>query len=165
MAVLPLSALVSLKDPIKSLALPAVALGLLAGCTAFEPETVACPDIKVIKGYENVAVTGATLGQDVTMRVNGVDAVCSAIEAGQRMNVDLGLMIKRPGDDLSKIEMVNVDVTFAYIDANGDVIGRQIYSDEAFITSFTAKSRPIMRIKLDVPDDTRVVFGLGKALN
>ena len=165
MAVLPSSVVVSLKDPIKSLALPAVALCLLAGCSAFEPETVPCPEIKVIKGYENVLVTGATLGQDVTMRVNGVDAVCSDIEAGRRMNVDLGLMIKRQDDDLSKIEKVNLDVTFAFIDTNGDVIGRQIYSDEAFITSFTAKSRPIMRIKLDVPDDTRVVFGLGKALN
>ena len=62
------------------------------------------------------------------------------------MNVDLGLMIKRQDDDLSKIEKVNLDVTFAFIDTNGDVIGRQIYSDEAFITSFTAKSAPIMRI-------------------
>lgn len=165
MAVLPLSAVVFLKDPIKRLALPAAALSLLAGCTAFEPETVPCPEIKVIKGYENVRVTGETLGQDVTMRVNGVDAFCTDIEAGRRMNVDLGLMIKRPGDDLSKIEKVNVDVTFAYIDANGDIVSRQIFSDEAFITSFTAKSRPIMRMKLDVPDETRVVFGLGKALD
>ena len=123
------SALISccfLKDPIKSLALAGSCALPAGGCTAFEPETVPCPEIKVIKGYENVRVTGETLGQDVTMRVNGVDAFCTDIEAGRRMNVDLGLMIKRPGDDRSKIEKVNVDVTFAYIDANGDIVSRQI---------------------------------------
>ena len=165
MAVLPLSAVVFLKDPIKSLALPAAALSLLAGCMAFEPETVPCPEIKVIKGYENVRVTGETLGQDVTMRVNGVDAFCTDIEAGRRMNVDLGLMIKRPAMIFPRSKrsmlMSPLPISMPMVISSA---GRSLAMKPSS-RALRRKSRPIMRMKLDVPDETRVVFGLGKALD
>ena len=44
-----------LKDPIKSLALRQLRFACWPAVHGFEPETVPCPEIKVIKGYENVS--------------------------------------------------------------------------------------------------------------
>lgn len=148
---------------LKQMAVPMLGLSLLAGCSSIGKDQVACPELKAMKGFEYVTSTGATLGQDVTIRVNGVDTACYDAEDGHRMDIDLGLMIKRPDDDIQKIEQVDVDVTFAFLNDQGEVIGREIISDEVFIGSYSSKSRPVLSFGIDVPAGSRVVFGLGRA--
>ena len=156
---------ISLVGSFKRMMFPVLGLGLLAGCSAFEPDQVACPNIKALEDYEYVMTKGDTLGQDVTIRVNGVDTACYETEEGHRMEIGLGLMLKRPADDIQKIEKVGVDVTFAFLDSNDDVVGREIRFDDVFIGSFKNKSRPVLLFDIDIPADTRVVFGLGRAVN
>lgn len=149
---------------LKSFIAPVIGIGMLASCSGFEPDYIACPSVSALKGYENVALTGADHGQEVTMRLNGVGTRCYAIEGGDRMEVELGLFIKRLDENLRVIERVPVALTLVYLDADDQVVGRHIFEEEAYIGSYKDRSRPVFPFSVDVPQGTRVVIGLGQAV-
>lgn len=148
---------------LKKTALAGGALMLLAGCSAFEPDYIACPSISVRDGADQAVLVGADYGQPVAMRVNGVGTTCLDDGDTIAMLVELGMLLKRDTDDLNTEERVPLDVTFAFLDANDRVVSRHIHSQDGFISSFFLKARPVYPIELDVPKGTRVVMGLGKA--
>jgi len=139
--------------------------GLMAGCAAFQPDVVACPDIAVAKGAEKVVMIGADLQHPVTMRFNGVSAECTPRRDGVAMKVDLGLMLKRAPENWNKTERVPFDVTLAFVDDKDEVVSRYVFSEEAFIADQSVKSRPTFVFRTHVPAGTRVVMGLGRAVS
>ncbi|XDZ65075.1 hypothetical protein AB8880_09075 [Alphaproteobacteria bacterium LSUCC0684] len=139
--------------------------GLMAGCSAFQPEIVACPDIAVAGGAEKVVTIGADLQHPVTIRFNGVSAECTPRRDGYAMKVDLGLMLKRAPENWNKTERVPFDVTLAFVDDKDEVVSRYVFSEEAFIADRSVKSRPTFVFRTNVPSGTRVVMGLGRAVS
>lgn len=141
----------------------ATAAVALVGCSAFEPDYIACPTISVLDGAEKITTVGAELGQVVTVRVNGAGARCTDNGNGVDMEFELGLMIKRDMENIDKSERVVVDTTMAFLDSDGQVTERLVFSKDAFIPDYQIKSRPILSINTKVPAGMRVVFGLGRA--
>jgi hypothetical protein len=81
------------------------------------------------------------------------------------MSVELGLLIRRSERSVEKSgERVKIDATFAFVDANDQVVGREVVGDSAIIGGFKEKSRPDFSFSFDVPEGTRVVLGLGRAI-
>ena len=156
---------ISLASLMRRMVVPLLGLGLLGGCSFFAAEEVACPELKARKDYENVLTVGTALGQELAVRVDGVGTACYATDEGHRMDIALGLLITRPADEVSAIENVDIDVTFAFVDGAGNVVAREILSEETFIHRFDARSRSVMLMRIDVPAGSRVVFGLGRAEN
>ena len=142
-----------------------LAAGMLAGCSTFEPERVACPDIAAAAGAENVVTIGADLKHEVSIRFNGVSAECTPRGDGYAMKMELGLMLKRSQADWNKTERIPFDVTLAFVDDANEVVSRYVFSEEAFIGDRLVKSRPTFVLRTNVPAGTRVVMGLGKAVS
>ena len=136
---------------------------VLSACSTFEPEYIACPDIRVKEGAEKAVMIGADYGHYVTMRVNGVDGTCTEGDGFTDMKVELGLLFKREGENLAKAERVPLDVTFAFLNDQDELQSRYVYSYDLFIPNYQAESYPVAIINIEVPDNTRVIFGLGKA--
>jgi hypothetical protein len=152
----------TLVSPFRSI-LPAAACALLiAGCSAFEPEYTACPPIKAVEGAERVSTIGATLGQPITMRINGVTARCVATSDGFDMDIELGLFARRDMSTSTNIEEIAIDATFAFLDSNDQVVERKVVSETAYFRNSQGTSRPKLDISIDVPSGTRVIMGLGK---
>ncbi len=135
----------------------------LTACGTFEPDYVACPEISVSKSAERAYVEGITLGQVAQVRFNGMSAQCIATSDGHDLEIDLGFLMKRDISESSLSEEVPLDVTFAFVDANDQVVSRSVYSFSAFFPDYKNKSRPIFGLKSEIPAGTRVVMGLGKA--
>ena len=136
---------------------------LLSSCSTFEPDYVACPDISVSEKAERVYVEGIKLGQIAQVRFNGVNARCVATSTGYDMEMELGFLLKRDISDSSLSEEVPLDLTFAYVGENDQVMSRYVHSTSVFFSDYRDKSRPIILINTEIPAGTRVVMGLGKA--
>lgn len=148
----------------KSKLMPATfAALLLSSCSTFEPDYVACPDISVSEKAERVYVEGIKLGQIAQVRFNGANARCVATSTGFDMEMELGFLLKRDISDSSLSEEVPLDITFAYVDDNDQVVSRYVRSASVFFPDYLDKSRPIISINTEVPAGTRIVMGLGKA--
>jgi len=146
-------------------ALPVLCMAaLVASCSAFGPKEVACPDIAVAQGAEKVVTLGADLQHEVTIRFNGVAAECTPRGDGFAMKMELGLLLKREPENWNQTERVPFDVTLAFIDSNDEVVSRFVFSNEAFIGDRSTKSRPTFTFKANIPAETRVVMGLGRAI-
>ena len=137
----------------------------LTACSTFEPEKVACPDISVSQGAERAYIEGVKLGQLAYVRVNGAWSECVATSTGFDMELQLGLLMKRDISDSSLSEEVPIDITFAFVDGNDNVVSRYVHSDTVFFPDYLDKSRPTLIITKDIPAGTRIVFGLGKAID
>lgn len=139
-------------------------LGLTA-CSSFEPEYVACPDVKALAGAENVILTGTKSGQKVTARFDGVSPKCVATPDGYQMDLGFALIIRRDLSVHAKVEEVPIDLTIAYIDKNDEVVDRSVESFTGFLPTSMSGSRPVFNVRDDVPAGTRVVLALGRKAN
>ena len=139
------------------------AAALLAGCATFKPDTVDCPNLSVREGTERVTMLGTDGIALVSLRVWRAAAQCVPGRDGVEMQVGLALVVERATDQPQEVERVPFDVTFAFLDAGGEVVSRHVHSDNIYMQGFRLRTTPIVTIDLDVPDGTRVVFGLGKA--
>ena len=137
----------------------------LSGCSTFEPEKVACPSISISKGAERAYIEGVKLGQLAYVRVNGAWSECAPTQSGFDMELQLGLLLKRDISDSSLSEEVPIDITFAFVDSNDNVVSRYVHSDTVFFPDYQDKSRPTLIIEKEIPAGTRIVFGLGKAID
>lgn len=148
----------------KSVALTVAALSLSA-CSTFEPDYVACPDISVSDQADRAYVEGITIGQLAYARFNGVGSRCVVTSTGYDMEMELGLLLKRDISETSLSEEVPIDVTFAFVNDNDEVVSRYVYSKSVFFPDYRDKSRPVLFINTEIPAGTRVVMGLGKAVD
>lgn len=139
-------------------------LGLTA-CTSFEPEYVACPDVKALAGAENVVLAGTNTGQKVTARFDGVSPKCVATPDGYDMDLGVALIIRRDLSAYTKVEEVPIDLTIAYIDKNDEVVDRSVQSFTGYLPTGRSGSRPVFNIDDDIPAGTRVVLALGRKIN
>ena len=136
---------------------------MLSGCSTLKPDPVDCPNLSVLENTEKVALLGANQGDLVALRVWRVASQCVEGGNGTRMQVGLALVLERETDQPQEVERVPFDVTFAFLDANGEVVSRHVHSDDLYMQAFGLRTNPVVTIEMDVPDNTRVVFGLGKA--
>lgn len=141
----------------------ALAAVLLSGCTTFKKEEIACPSIKVREGTESAAITGADQGDQVSLRIRKVETSCVAGGKGTEMRAGFSLMLERKTERPQLAERIPFDITFAFLGPNDEVVSRYVYSDDVHMRGSRLTTRPTVNIKLDVPDNTRVVFGLGRA--
>ena len=136
---------------------------LLAGCSTFRPEYVDCPSIKLREGTERVVLLGADRGDLVSMRIRETAARCTRGRSGTEMRVGLALRLDRETGQPEFAERVRFDATFAFLDSGDQVVSRYVYSDDIHMQAFRLTTRPIVTIEFDVPEGTRVVFGIGRA--
>ena len=139
-------------------------LGLTA-CTSFEPDYIACPEVKALAGAENVILTGKNTGQQVSARFDGVSAKCLATSTGYDMELGIALILRRDLDVNAKVEEVPIDLTIAYIDKNDEVVARSVRSFTGYLPTISSGSRPVFSIDDDIPAGTRVVLALGRTTN
>lgn len=147
----------------KLLAASALSL-MLTACSAFEPDYVECPDISVSDKADRAYIEGITLGQIALARFNGASSRCVVTDTGYDMQMELGLLLKRDISVSSLSEEVPVDITFAFVDKDGNVVSRHVHSSNVFFPDYLDKSRPLLGIRAEIPAGTRVVMGLGKAV-
>ena len=136
---------------------------LLAGCSSLKPDTVDCPELSVRLGSDKVAVLGDDQISLVSVRVWRAAAQCIPGRNGRKMQVGLALVVERQTDQPEDTERIPFDVTFAFLDAGGGVVSRHVHSDDIYMQAFRMRTTPVVTVEMDVPDNTRVVFGLGKA--
>ena len=136
---------------------------LLAGCGSFRPDTVECPNLRVLENTERVSILGAEQGDLVSLRVWRVASQCIQGRGGLEMQVGLALAVERETSQPQGVERVPFDVTFAFLDANGAVVSRYVHSELVAMQGFRLRTNPVVTVEMTVPDNTRVVFGLGKA--
>lgn len=139
-----------------------VAATMLAGCSAFEPDYVACPSIKAVDGTGRVEVTGDPSGAPIQLRLNGVRGLCTVNSDGFDLVLQVGLFARRDLTANVKTDEYNIDITMAFLDSNDQVVGRHIHSASGFFAELEEKSRPTLKISTDIPAGTRVILGLGK---
>ena len=152
------------KSPkIATLILAAPLVSLLASCAALEPEYTQCPNIRVSDKADRAYVQGKIIGQIAYVRVNGVNARCVANSDGFNMEMELGFLMRRDISQSASGEEIPLDVTLAYLDQEGNVVGRYIHSQSAFFATRSDKSRPVFTINTNIPPSTRIVMGIGKA--
>lgn len=139
-------------------------LGLTA-CTSFEPDYIACPEVKALAGAENVTLTGKNTGQEITARFDGVSAKCIATPNGYDMDLGFALILRRDLSVYAKVEEVPIDITIAYVDKNDEVVARTARSFTGFLPTSKSGSRPVFNLSDDIPQGTRVVLALGRTVN
>ena len=147
---------------VRSAATAALMTATLSGCSVFDPEYTACPSIKAVEGAENVATTGTILGQDISIRLNGVTAKCVATSDGHDLELEIGLLARRDMSSSAKTEEVAVDFTLAFLDKDDNPVAREVKSYKAYFPDFSEKSRPTFTFSTEIPAGTRVILGLGK---
>jgi hypothetical protein len=145
-----------------------VAAGILAAtvasCNPLKRDYVACPDIRISDQAEGGFLEGANLGQVVHIRVISADIKCVATDEGHDLDIELGFLMRRDISDNGLPEEIIIDVTFAYLDADDNVVSRYVYSDDVAFRENRDTGRPILVFSVDIPADTRVVMGIGKAI-
>jgi hypothetical protein len=145
-----------------------VAAGILAAtltsCGTFNPDYVTCPDIRISDQADRGFVEGTTLGQAVYIRVISADTKCVTTKEGHDLDIELGFQMRRDISDNALPEEIMIDVTFAFLDANDNVVSRYIYSDDVEFRENRDTGRPILVFSVEIPADTRVVMGIGKAV-
>lgn len=139
-------------------------LGLTA-CTSFEPDYIACPEVKALAGAENVMLTGKNTGQQVNARFDGVSAKCIATPNGYDMDLGIALIIRRDLEVYAKVEEVPIDLTIAYVDKNDEVVARSVRTFTGYLPSTRSGTRSVFNIDDDIPAGTRVVLALGRTTN
>ena len=143
-----------------------ITLGLsvfgLAACSSFEPDYIACPEVKALAGAENVSLVATNTGQPVTARFDGVNAQCLATENGYAMDLSFALIIRRDLNVNPKVEEVPIDLTIAYVDANDQVVARTERSFTGYFPFGMSGSRPVFSVDDNVPAATRIVLALGR---
>ena len=137
----------------------------LTGCTSFEPDYIACPEVKALAGAENVMLTGTNTGQQVTARFDGVSSACVATPNGYDMELAVALILRRDLNVYAKVEEVPVDLTIAYVDKNDEVVARSVRSFTGYLPSTSSGTRPVFNIDDEIPAGTRVVLALGRTAN
>lgn len=149
-----------------SLVSPAAVVGValtLSGCSTFEPEYSECPSIKAVLGGEQTFAKGQTLGQIASIRFNGIHGQCVQKSGYTDADITVHLLMERDMRTGANIENVEVHLTAAIIDANDQVVKREVITEEMFFSSSLDRSFPKLDINLDVPDGHRVLLGLGRA--
>ena len=139
-------------------------LGLTA-CTSFEPDYIACPEVKALAGAENVMLRGKNTGQQVSARFDGVSAKCIATPNGYDMDLGIALIIRRDLEVYAKVEEVPIDLTIAYVDKNDEVVARSVRTFTGYLPSTRSGTRSVFNIDDDIPAGTRVVLALGRTTN
>lgn len=138
------------------------AMTMLASCSSFEPDYVACPSVKALAGAENVISAGADTGNRVTVRFDGVNPQCVATPSGYDMTLNFALVLKRDESLIGNAERVPVDITLAYLDKDDQIISRSVKQVTGYISDFTSATRPVFSIEDEIPTGARVVIGIGK---
>ncbi len=133
---------------------------MLAACSTGGSNTIPCPEIKAATGGEVAAIKGSNYNQDITVRLNGVNATCFAEDGGTAMIVEVGLLAKRNVNEEYRTEQAQVTVGFADIDGAGAVIARETHSDTIYIPDYENRTQPIFTIRHTVVDGARVVIAI-----
>ena len=150
--------------PISRKLVPGLVAGLLlAGCTAFRPDYVDCPDVKLREGSDYVTRQGEIQGDRITMRILKVAHRCIEASDGFEMQIGFNVDIERETDEVLLAERVPLDVTFAFLDANDNVVSRIVHTEVIEMPGLRTYVPRSPVVEMDVPSGTRVVFGLGRA--
>ena len=136
---------------------------LLAGCTAFEPTYVDCPDTKLREGSDYVTRLGEIQGDRITMRVMSVAWRCIESDGGLEMQIGFIVDIVRETEEVLAAERVPLDATFAMLDANDNVVSRTVHTETIEMPGLRTHVSRAPVVEFDVPPGARVVFGLGRA--
>lgn len=140
-----------------------VSTGITA-CSLWPWEQVDCPPVSVAEDATRAHIEGIRYGQLAYIRVNGVWPECKETQDGYDMEIQVGFLMQRDLSESATTEEVPLDITFAFVDENDAVVSRTVHSDRVFFGQFNDRSNPVLIINLDVPAGTRVVFGIGKAI-
>ena len=146
----------------KTLTTLGLALLSMTACSSFEPDYIACPEVKALAGAENVILAGSNTGQKVTARFDGLSAKCIATPSGYDMELGIAMVLRRDLVVNQKVEEVPIDITIAYIDKNDQVVSRSVQSVTGYLPSNIPASRPVFALDEDVPAGTRIVVALGR---
>ena len=136
---------------------------LLTGCTAFEPNYVDCPDTKLREGSDYVTRLGEIQGDRITMRILKVAWRCIGSGENLEMQIGFNVDVVRETDDTLSAERVPLDVTFAFLDTNDNVVSRIVHTEIIEMPGLRTYVPRTPVVEFDVPAGTRVVFGLGRA--
>ena len=154
---------------IKRLTRPLLAIGLFAGitagvtgCAVFEPEYGECPPVYAAEGAEEQYIYGTSLGQIIKVRFNGIAGQCVPREGYTDMRLYINLLLRRDMTTGSNIERTEIHITAAIIDADDNVVSREVFTDDGSFRDGMDISMPEWKERLDVPYGHKVVLALGR---
>lgn len=146
------------------LRLPLILLLVLATACAIDPEDYdPCPPISTLEEAAWWRTIGNRIGQVVEIRFNGVYGQCIQRRDHSDMNLVVNLYMKRDAEENPSAEGVVAVVTIAVVDADNQVVERRVVTRNFFIPAFSSRSRPVFAVNVNVPQDHRVIVGLGQA--
>ncbi|MBL6781887.1 MAG: hypothetical protein ISQ21_02520 [Alphaproteobacteria bacterium] len=154
-----------MKPLIKRLSRPLLAMSLftgIIGCTAFEPEYGECPPILAAEGAEEQYLYGTKLGQLIKVRFNGIVGQCVPRDGYTDMRLFINLLLRRDMTTGSNIERTEIHITAAIIDADDNVVSREVFTDDGSFRDGMDISMPEWKERLDVPYGHKVVLALGR---
>ena len=89
-----------------------------------------------------------------------VERCLAGSDGGYEMELELGLAIRRVADTLDHPEELPIEVVVGFLDSEDSLVNSYVFSDEAFVPTFSTSASSVFQIRTDVPADTRVVLGL-----
>ena len=148
---------VSLK---KRLGLLALTLPLLASCASLFSEVRDCTPLVTAPelGVRQTVMTDN--GFEVIVRLNGVEAFCSDIRGDTRIEIHTGLKIMRNLRANQETDRMEVPLIFVPIDAEDKALTPLSTSYRVAFGKDISIVYPLVKIKLDIPKDGRVILSL-----
>ena len=151
---------------IKSTGTISAALLLLAGCSSFGPDPLACSS-KITAPEEGARVSLRTIAdpnQQVEVRLNGVSGLCYEDEGAIDMDISIGLKASRITNTPSEPLIFEVPVLSAVLDGNDNVIDTRTSSYQMAFMADKTVFYPVGQMRVTIPADGRVVLSLAPQL-
>lgn len=142
-------------------------LAMLAGCSSFGPDPIACNDLVTAPesgARIDLAAALANGVEGVTVRLNGVNAACYPDDGNTDMVLSIGMKASRVGVSADAPLIFEVPVMLAILDGNDKVIGNESLSYQMAFQTGVSIFYPLGEVDISLPDEGRVVVSLAPNL-
>ena len=132
----------------------------LAGCGTAS-DAVPCPPITASQEGVRVSMRADKTGQLFDVRLNGVEASCSATKLGSvAMKISVGLKMKRDLGQGIEADIVEIPMMTAIVGSDNRVIDNARVSSKAGFSKNEAVKYPVATLNQILPADARLVISL-----
>ena len=132
----------------------------LAGCGT-TGDAVPCPPITAPEEGARASMRADETGQLFDVRLNGVEASCSAAKSGGvAMTISVGLKMKRDLGQGIEADIVEIPMMTAIVGPDNRVIDNARVSSKAGFSKNEAIKYPVATLDQIVPADARLVISL-----
>lgn len=136
-----------------------------SGCSAFQNEGVACPQITALPEAATAFVETDVLAHLVDVRFNGVSASCTKKSNGKiKVEVAAGLKAVRSFTDNGEADVAIISMAMAVLGPDDEAVSNKAFGYRIGFGKGASANYPVAEFDFVVESDQRVVLMLTPAL-